>query len=119
MEPFNLERVLAGEPVVTRDGREVTEIHFFRTCIEDRPIVAVIKGEIFIFKDNGFYFGSGYEHRLDLFMKSKVVEGWINVYVSESNQMFMSGTYHSEEQAKKNITQSNSYIKTIRVTNEI
>jgi hypothetical protein len=29
MKPFNLEEALAGKPVVTRDGREVTQLHRF------------------------------------------------------------------------------------------
>lgn len=118
MEKFNLERALAGEPVITRDGREVTEIHFFETCTEDRSLVAVIGGEICLFHNNGLSFGTNNLTQRDLFMKPKVIEGWCNVYVSSSNEMYMSGTYPSEEKAKSCIIESSAYIKTIKVTNE-
>lgn len=118
MEKFNLERALAGEPVITRDGRDVTEIHFFETCTKGYAVIAIIEGEKFGFTNNGYYLNNSAEHRLDLFMKPKVVEAWINVYLSLTNEIFVSGNYHSEEQAKKNIIEPKSYIKTIKITNE-
>lgn len=117
MEKFNLERALAGEPVITRDGREVTEIHFFKTCTEDRPIVAVIKGEICLFHDNGISFGTNNPNDNDLFMKPKVVEGWFNVYGND-NAIRISNICHSSEEKAKATAEPYGYIKTIKVTNE-
>lgn len=117
MEKFNLERALAGEPLITRDGREVTEIHFFKTCTKGFQLMAVVDGEKFGFHNDGSYWGNGNDHRLDLFMKPKVVEGWFNVY-QEGNYLWTSAHRESEEKAKQNISKFGTYIKTIKVTNE-
>ena len=119
MEPFNLERALAGEPVVTRDGREVTEIHFFETCTKGYAVIAIIEGDKFGFTNNGYYLDNSTEHRLDLFMKPKVVEGWFNVHVNNNGIVVIGISYPSEEVAKANIVELSSYIKTIKITNEI
>lgn len=42
MKPFNLEAALAGEPVITRDGRKVTQLRTFDTTLR-RNVVGVIK----------------------------------------------------------------------------
>lgn len=118
MEKFNLEKALAGEPVVTRDGREVTEIHCFKTCTKGFTVVAVIDGEKQGFHNDGSYWGNGNDHRLDLFMKPKVVEGWFNVY-QEGDYIWTSSAHNSEERAKQAIGKFGTYIKTIKITNEI
>ncbi len=45
MKPFNLEKALAGEPVVTRDGRKVIEIYCFDFNGKNiaTPVVAYIE----------------------------------------------------------------------------
>lgn len=118
MEKFNLERALAGEPVITRDGRKVTEIHFFETCTKGYAVIAIIEGEKFGFTNNGYYLNNSAEHILDLFIKPKVIEGWCNVYINDNGTVGVGASYPSEEEAKKQIRGCNSYIKTIKVTNE-
>lgn len=118
MEPFDLERALAGEPVVTRDGREVTEIHFFKTDQGDYPLIAVIDENQEAFTKDGFFASSREECESDLFMKPKVVEGWINVY-QEGDSIWTSFAHESEERAKQTIGKFATYIKTIKITNEV
>ncbi len=118
MEPFDLEKALAGDPVVTRCGREVTEIHFFETCTEDRPIVAVIGGKMYSFFNNGTSSGTNNPTERDLFMKPKVIEGWFNIYLI-GVKIWTSSAHESEERAKQNIGNLDTYIKTIKITNEI
>ena len=36
MEKFNLEKALAGKPVIARIGKKVEEIHFFKTNVETK-----------------------------------------------------------------------------------
>jgi hypothetical protein len=43
-KPFNLERALAGEKVITRDGTLVSEIYHFKTSRSEFPLKAVING---------------------------------------------------------------------------
>jgi hypothetical protein len=118
MEKFNLERALAGEPLITRDNTEVTEIHFFKTCTKGYSIIAVIGGEKQGFYNDGSYWGDGNDHRLDLFMKPKVVEGWFNVYGNDNAIRISNVCYSSEEEAKSK-AESCTYIKTIKITNEM
>lgn len=66
MKPFNLERALAGEPVVTRAGVEVTQMHLFDT-ISTFPLVCVVSGYTEVFLADGRYQFSG-AHPNDLFM---------------------------------------------------
>lgn len=70
LQPFNLEKALAGEPVVTRDGQEVTQLTFF-DCKDCYPILAVINRNIQKFTVDGLYRVSELPNRFDLFMKSK------------------------------------------------
>lgn len=119
MEPFNLERALAVEPVVTRDGRDVTEIHYFKTDQGDYPIVAIIEGSKAAFTEDGFFSSRKCENTFDLFMKPKVVEGWFNVYVNNNGIVVTGVAYPSEEVAKANIAELSAYIKTIKITNEM
>ncbi len=77
-KPFNLEAALNGGSVVTRDGRDVTEIHLFKTKC-DYPLMTIINGDLYTFEENGKY-SVAEEHSLDLFMKSQKKEGWVNVY---------------------------------------
>jgi hypothetical protein len=81
MKPFDLEKALAGEPVVTRTGMVVKELIRFKT-LNDWSVFAVVGNCVIQCNDNGQY--SDCEHNsLDLFMaeKPKVKkEGWVNVY---------------------------------------
>ena len=43
MKPFNLEAALRGEKVITRDGREVTQLKLFE-CDSDYPLAGVVIG---------------------------------------------------------------------------
>jgi hypothetical protein len=73
MKPFNLERALAGDTVITRDGRGISEFHYFATADnEEYPVFAVIDSEVYGFTTDGKEFtpinGKETESDLDLFM---------------------------------------------------
>lgn len=84
MKPFDLEKALAGEPVVTRDGREVTQVTKFDLIDDVYMIHAVIYGDLESFTLNGEY-SKGKESELDLFMAPKKLSGFINVYADSAN----------------------------------
>lgn len=44
MKPFNLQEALAGKPVVTRDGRKVQELHYFKNRSDNCKICLIING---------------------------------------------------------------------------
>ncbi len=89
-KPFNLEAALAGEPVETRDGRKVTEIHHFKTHRGGGPVLAVVDGVFQSYRVDGQW-GTfpGYN---DLVMASKKHQVWHcvfkngrSVHVSKAN----------------------------------
>jgi hypothetical protein len=79
---FDLEKALAGEKVITRDGREVTQITRFKGVIDNcESIYALLDGEVISFYDTGDY-SDGYSSK-DLFMAPKKLSGFINVNVDK------------------------------------
>ena len=65
MKPFNLEAALRGEKVVTRDGREVTQLVKFD--VKSRwPCCGVLDGCILVWNEAGRV--SDTESEMDLFM---------------------------------------------------
>lgn len=93
MKPFDLEKALAGEAVITRDGREATQITKFnvdrRLCI-----CAVISGRIHSFATDGSCMD--YETDRDLFMAPKKHVYWVNMY---PNNRVQPATHKSRENA--------------------
>lgn len=82
MKPFNLERALAGDKVVTRDGREVTFVGHFPKLTPGYRVAAIIAGDQIIrqFGESGKYNMDGQEAITDLFMAPKTVKRWVNFY---------------------------------------
>jgi hypothetical protein len=83
MKAFDLEKALAGEKVVTRDGQEVTQVTLFKGVRKDggKSICALIDGLIYLFYEDGSY-TKELEYWPDLFMAPKKLSGFINVYVT-------------------------------------
>lgn len=80
MKPFNLKAALAGEKVITRDGREVAQLAEF-DCTGVFVIAAVISGVLHEFDAYGRSLGeSSMPSPKDLFMASKKLSGFINIY---------------------------------------
>jgi hypothetical protein len=71
MKPFNLEVALKGHPVVTRDGREVTDIHHFKDPLVDirYTLYAQVQGRVEKFTKKGHFYYSERESDYDLFLK--------------------------------------------------
>lgn len=80
MKPFDLDKAIAGHPLVTRDGREVTEFHYFKTAIPEygERVMAVVDGDVFTYIDNGKYI-NGEDLPEDLFLKSEKKTLWIAI----------------------------------------
>ena len=81
LKPFNLEKALAGDPVVTREGQQVTEIFLCKTANKtESSVVFVCNGKVYATTVNGNF--DGFASSLDLFMAPKIVKksGWLNVY---------------------------------------
>ncbi len=118
MKPFNLERALAGDPVVTGDGRKVLELHLFKT-LHRFPIVAFVEGDFGLstYTQDGKS-GSSSNSPYDLFMASvkKSVVRWVNVYQELVSGFPFGVFYETKELAIGNA--SKGRIDTVPVTIE-
>jgi hypothetical protein len=86
MKPFSkFEAIGEGKPVVTRDGRKVTQLKEFEV-IGPYQLVGVVEGKnsTTAWTDDGKYYAIHEEHALDLFMASAVKEGWVAFGAEES-----------------------------------
>jgi hypothetical protein len=117
MEKFNLERALAGEPVITRNGREVTQLVYFHDVIHKDCVYGVIGNQIKNWCIDGkFFHDDPNEFKADLFMKPKENAIWVNVYKREDGSLLVSSfTFESEAEAKE-LGMANNYLKTVKIT---
>lgn len=116
MKPFNLEEALSGKKVVTRDGREVTELHLFKVNM-DFPLSVVVDKHIESFtKDGQYYYETGSESPFDLFMASGKVTKWVNVYLDREIQV---GAIPFDSEAEAKEFADRYLIATVPITFEV
>jgi hypothetical protein len=118
LEKFDLEKALNGAKVVTRDGREVSQLTKFE-CINLYSLVGVVDGVIKRWTEQGKFDTEPVEEsHLDLFIAVEPKRIWVNVYVSHDT-IQTSANYNTLEAAKKAIQENLKYIKTIEITDEL
>lgn len=116
MKQFDLEKAIAGKPVVTRDGEPVRIICWDRNKT-DYPIVALVgdKEVISSFTTNGSFF-HGKQDPNDLFMAIEKKEGWVNLYITKDGFAEVDAViYKSDEIALLNKDIGNCYISTVKI----
>jgi len=119
MKKFNLERALAGEPVITRNGKKVTELHLFKNEALIQPLYGTIEGDEDVLQWTTFgIFNPGKETSWDLFMAGEKKSRWVNVYEYEDTLILADARSQSKEEAVINKHLGFKYIKTIEITNE-
>lgn len=97
---FNLERALAGDPVVRRDGVKVSEVLRFKGGNVLKPVVSLSEnGGFFLHNEDGKLFGDEPDMR-DLFMAPKTKTVWVNLYGDNHNVISGETTYFTEETAR-------------------
>lgn len=114
MKPFDLEKALAGEPVVTIDGKKIMQLHYFPNIKSIFKVMAHIENGFGVdtFTIDGKY--SDDESIMDLFMAEP--ERWVNVYYSKAqDNVWASQFYESESEAKEHIISTSSYQTTIKI----
>jgi len=116
MEQFNLERALAGEPVITRNGKEVTQLVRFE-CDRPQKIWGVVEGELHSWYNDGTWYNHTEGSIHDIFMKPKENAIWLNVYKDrDSGNLFVGQAHREEEWAKLAIDSTHAeHIKTIKI----
>lgn len=115
MKPFNLKEALAGAPVISRRGVEVTQLHLFE--IDHKyPLFAVIEGEIIQCTIKG-EFREFHETGWDLFMKEVEKVQWVNFWENKYG-VIISTSHNREDQADAEIEDelTHKHLKKIRIT---
>ena len=101
-KPFDWEKAVAGEPVVDRAGRPVTQITRFNGVKGGRCVAGVNgDGNLSIYHhDDGRFLGDKEDCVLDLFMAPTEKTVWVNHYRELLRpSKFVSLTYTSEQDA--------------------
>ena len=88
MIKFDLEKALAGDKVVTRDGREASSLTFFNTNSGAESLASVIDGKISTSHKDGKAFNVDTDSTFDLFMAPKKLSGFVNVYSDDGGELF-------------------------------
>ena len=119
LEKFDLEKVIHGAKVVTRDGREVLELTKFEN-LGELPLVGVVDGDLETWSIKGKY-SRDIASNMDLCIVGKVQSIWVNIYKKSNNgEMYIgSQRYKSKQNAINAVSKGNQeYIKTIEITDE-
>lgn len=86
-KPFNLQKALDGEAVVTTQGLDVLQLVRFNDTVNGTPIRAVVDGRIRAYRLDGTQAegvnidGTPTSRTGDLRMKVRLTTKWINIYV--------------------------------------
>jgi hypothetical protein len=95
MIKFDLEKALAGEKVITRDGREVTQITKFKGVTGEREsIYATLNGVVMSYYETGEYTLDRNIAGENLFMAPKKLSGFINLYDNGDVGQIIHNTKH-------------------------
>jgi len=97
MIKFNLEKALNGAKVITRDGREASQVTLFDTSNEEWALFAVVDGEVLSYLKNGNFKHSDDPHELDLFIAPEMLSGFVNVF--NDNNITSYAIHKTKEQA--------------------
>lgn len=110
MIPFDLEKAKNGHAVCVRDGRDARILCYDKK--DGQPIVALLNDkQVCCYYTDGIYNRNHTESYMDLVMKMRANEAWINMYDDDG------GVYKhkSEAEALKNIDKGRKYITTVKV----
>jgi hypothetical protein len=119
LEKFDLEKVIYGARVVTRDGLEVTQLSKFDTH-RNLCLYGVVNDEVECWTIDGQYLERRTSN-MDLFLVGKVQSIWVNIYRKSNNgEMYIgSQRYKSKQNAINAVSKEDQeYIKTIEITDE-
>ena len=87
MIKFDLERALAGEKVITRDGQEVTQLVKFDVEDDCYQVYGVLCGGLHRWLCTGGYEEYTDKHASDLFMAPKKLSGFIAYYSNDISKV--------------------------------
>ena len=116
-KPFDLKLALEGKPVITRDGKEVTQLILFNDTDANYPLLAVIDNKIKSFTKDGLS-NLSYSTCNDLFMAPDKVTKWVNIYKNCANKLICNNDLYDSEYISIQKRSANC-IATVPITFEI
>jgi len=116
MKKFNLERALAGDTIITRDGGQAVIVKGISAREDYGDFLAVVSlhgtPELIEVWNDGRHFTDIDEPSLyDLFMATVKKEGWINIY--KDSRTGVGAVFKTEEGARA--TAVDDYVTTIKI----
>lgn len=127
LKPFNLERALAGDTVVARDGRKVIALHYWEGLNHPYPVHVYLEDQLEshkrdyllanIHKINGE--ASGMERSYDLFMAPKIQKLWLKVYINETCERYITSCAYSTKEELIQSTVTDEKFKIVEIEIEV
>lgn len=108
--PFDLEKAKAGKPVVTRDGRNVTEMFFPKIFFNWFTFIAIIDNDIISYHKNGSY-NNYNESDYDLFM----AEEEMYVVVFKDGSIFLYNELNRAKAYARNLANCKGTYKLVKI----
>lgn len=115
MKPFDLEKALAGAPVIHRNGSPVKEFFYSTTSINDQPIISVSGGFMRSHNKDGRYYVGDHDCEYDLFMDSEKGEGWVIVDKDTPAELMTSKIFTSQENAMEYVRNNSTDFVAVRI----
>ena len=94
-KPFNLQAALNGAPVITRDGRPVSQLHLFE-CVDQQKLHGVLGGYVQSWSVDGKYSFSRKEVEADLFMAPTTRKEWVVIYGLPNDRRCTAGPFQTD-----------------------
>ena len=98
MIEFDLERALAGEKVITRDGQEVTQLVKFDVEDDCYQVYGVLGGGLYRWLCTGDSDECEGDNHLDLFMAPKKLSGYMSISRNSNGKLYSSAVYKHKSQ---------------------
>jgi hypothetical protein len=122
VEKFDLEKVIHGARVITRDGREVTQLTKFETY-DKFCLYGLVDEQVYCWSIKGEYSDNS-SCSMDLYIVGKVRRVWANVMKYANGDLFVSSKSFSTLEAAENFAKNSkgfkrNYVKTIEITDEV
>jgi hypothetical protein len=121
LEKFDLEKVIHGARVITRDGREVTQLTKFETY-DKFCLYGLVDEQVYCWSIKGEYSDNS-SCSMDLYLVGKVQSVWVNVYKDANGYFWVGGDYFATFELAQNYATNQKYLmkkylKTIEITDE-
>jgi hypothetical protein len=118
MKKFNLSEALEGKPVITKNGKKVTQItKFDNVTITKYSICGVVEGSLENWSIEGKY-NLTHQSEFDIYMAEEKKTIWINVWKHVKDGSLSASIHSRKDKCDMEIDEllSHTLVKTIEIT---